>query len=84
MTELSTLNVTSGSVVILRGEGDAEKMHGLAQQLQRTLYARGIDGVLILILDPATTLEALTDEDMLGAGWVRTTPLPVAEYPIKE
>lgn len=68
---LDILDVHSGSVIVLRSGEDAETATRFAQQLRKVLYARNIDEVTILVTSDATQLEALDEEMMRSAGWVK-------------
>lgn len=69
--ELRRLDVHSGDILILRGPGDTETMHLVAQDVRRALYARNIDNVTILVLAPNTELSTLDPTAMAAAGWVK-------------
>lgn len=74
--DIDRLDVRSNDILTLRGDGDVEAMHLLAQDVRRALYARGLDNVTILILAAGTDLSTLDPGAMADAGWARATPVP--------
>lgn len=76
--DLDRLNVRSNDILLLRGDGDVETMHRVAQDVRRALYARNLDNVTILILAAGTELSTLDPAAMAEAGWRRAVSSPTA------
>lgn len=84
-SSLDLLDVHNGSILILRGPGDTEAMHRVAQDVRRALYSHNLDDVTILVLAPNTELSTLDDAGMAEAGWVRAERVTVvATHSLRE